>query len=55
MNKGIVLGMVILVIGMSFTGTTYSLSMSKSQTLGFDGNILYVGGNEKNIYIKKDL
>ena len=50
MNKGIVLGMVFLVIGMGFTGSSYSLSMSKPQMLGFDGNILYVGGNGSGNY-----
>ena len=52
MNKCIVLGIVFLFISVSFTGSTNSLSMSKSQTLTFEGNTLYVGGNGTSNYSK---
>ena len=52
MNKGIVLGIIFLVIGMSFTGSSYSRSIGKSQMHSFDGNILYVGGNGTGNYTR---
>ncbi len=50
MNMGIVLGIVILVIGISFTCSSYSLPMSKIQGYTIERSILHVGGSEEGNY-----
>ena len=51
MNKTVlVIGIIFLLVCVSFTGSTNSLSMSKSQTFTFEGNILYVGGSGEGNY-----
>jgi nitrous oxidase accessory protein NosD len=50
MNMSIVLGIVILVIGISFTCSSDSLPMSKIEGSTIEGNTLYVGGSEEGNY-----
>jgi nitrous oxidase accessory protein NosD len=49
-KKIIVLSIIVLFIGVGFTGSTYSLTMNRSQILSFEGNILYVGGSGPGNY-----
>jgi len=50
MNMGIVLGIVILVIGISFTCSSDSLPICNIEGSTIEGNTLYVGGSEEGNY-----
>lgn len=50
LNKNLALGVIILIVCVCFTGSTCSLTISKSQMQNFEGNILYVGGDGPNNY-----
>lgn len=43
-KKGIVFGIIVILISLSFTVSSVGFSINNSQPSSFDGNILYVGG-----------
>ena len=49
-KKGIVFGIIVLFIGVSFAGSSWGFSINKSQTFTFNGNVLYVGGGGPGNY-----
>ena len=51
-KKGIVFGIVVLFIGVSFSSSSWGFSINKSQTFTFNGNVLYVGGSGPGNYSK---
>ena len=51
-KKGVVFGIVVLFIGVSFSSSSWGFSINKSQTFTFNGNVLYVGGSGPGNYSK---
>ena len=51
MNRTVlILGIIFLLIGVSFTGSSYSLSIINSKSFEIEGNIFYVGGTGEGNY-----